>query len=113
MKPRRWAGSRALLASPAMPRASRKQTGSAKADETLAELPFEQAIERLESIVERLEDGELALEESLAVFEEGVALSKRCAGALEAAERRIEVLVQEGGETLARPFDEPDAGESD
>jgi exodeoxyribonuclease VII small subunit len=86
-----------------MPRASSK-SGKTKASAPDA-LPFEQAIERLEGLVERLEDGELDLEASLAAFEEGVALSKGCAGQLDAAERRIEILVKEGGETLARPFD--------
>lgn len=77
-------------------------------------LPFEAALERLEAVVDRLEQGELELEESLAAFEEGVRLSRRCASQLEAAEQRIEVLVQEGGRWLARPFAaEEDAAESD
>jgi len=76
-------------------------------------VPFEVALARLESVVDRLERGELELEESLAVFEEGVALTRHCAGQLEAAERRIEVLVREGGEWLARPFEEEVAPEED
>jgi exodeoxyribonuclease VII small subunit len=75
-------------------------------DET--EIPFETAIERLEQVVDRLEEGDLALEEALSAFEEGVALSKRCATQLDAAERRIEVLTQEGGKWLTRPLDEAD-----
>ena len=94
-----------------MPRTTSKPV-RAKADPS-EELAFEQAIERLEGIVERLEDGDLDLEASLAAFEEGVALSKRCAGQLDAAERRIEILVKEGGETLARPFDSADASEGE
>lgn len=74
-----------------------------------ADLPFEQAIEQLEGVVENLEDGELDLEAALVAFEQGVALSKHCAGQLESAERRIEVLVEQGGELLARPFDGDDA----
>ena len=70
-----------------------------------AELPFEQALARLEHVVDRLEQGELELEASLAAFEEGVRLSKRCVSQLDAAEQRIEVLTREGGEWLARPFD--------
>jgi exodeoxyribonuclease VII small subunit len=62
-----------------------------------AELPFEAALERLEELVERLEAGDLALEDALAAFEEGVALSRRCARQLDVAERRIEVLLEEGG----------------
>ena len=73
------------------------------------DLPFEQAIEELEGVVENLEDGELDLEAALVAFEQGVALSKHCAGQLESAERRIEVLVEQGGELLATPFDGDDA----
>jgi exodeoxyribonuclease VII small subunit len=75
-------------------------------------LAFEEAIERLEGLVTQLEDGELDLETSLSAFEEGVSLSKHCAGQLEVAQRRIEVLTREGGEWLARPFEGAD-GEDD
>ncbi len=70
------------------------------------ELSFEAALERLEAIVAELESGELALERALAAFEEGVALSRRCAGELDAAERRIEQLLGDRRE----PF-EPAASE--
>ena len=70
------------------------------------ELGFEDAIARLETIVDRLEQGDLELEQALAAFEEGVSLTRRCAGQLEDAERRIEVLVREGEKWIARPFEE-------
>lgn len=70
-----------------------------------AELPFEAALERLEELVERLESGDLALEDALAAFEEGVALSRRCARQLDVAERRIEVLLEEGGVLGTRAFE--------
>jgi exodeoxyribonuclease VII small subunit len=67
---------------------------------------FEEALQRLESIVNRLEEGDRELETALADFEEGVKLTRRCAGQLEDAERRIEVLVREGEKWIARPFTE-------
>ncbi len=75
-------------------------------------LSFEAALERLEAIVEQLEEGDLELEAALAAFEEGVALSRRCAGELDAADRRIEILVQTGQGAGTEPFDLPaeDAG---
>ena len=74
---------------------------------------FEQALQRLEAIVDRLEEGDLELEAALATFEEGVKLTRRCAGQLEDAERRIEVLVREGEKWITRPFSElSEAGES-
>jgi exodeoxyribonuclease VII small subunit len=74
--------------------------------ENLEELGFEDALARLETIVDRLEQGDLELEQALAAFEQGVALTRRCAGQLEDAERRIEVLVREGEKWIARPFEE-------
>ena len=53
------------------------------------ELPFEEALSRLEKVVDRLEQGDLELEGSLEAFEEGVKLSRRCASQLESAEQRI------------------------
>lgn len=77
----------------------------AKAPEKAAEaLNFEAALERLEAVVEQLEGGELELEAALAAFEEGVALSRRCAGELDAAERRIDILTRDG----SAPFDGAD-----
>jgi exodeoxyribonuclease VII small subunit len=79
---------------------------SAGSPEGLEQLGFEAALERLETIVDLLEQGDLELEQALATFEEGVALTRRCAGQLEDAERRIEVLVREGEKWIARPFEE-------
>ncbi|MBW2269382.1 MAG: exodeoxyribonuclease VII small subunit [Deltaproteobacteria bacterium] len=73
---------------------------------------FEAGLERLEAIVDRLEQGELPLEEALAAFEEGVALTRRCAGQLEVAERRIEELVKDGDNWLTRPFEAADEDEA-
>ena len=69
------------------------------------DLPLEASLEKLESIVDRLEAGDVELEAALAAFEEGVRLAKRCAEQLERAERRVEILVQEGREIVARPFE--------
>jgi len=69
------------------------------------ELPFEKALARLEEIAERLEGGDLELEASLAAFEEGVLLTRRCAEQLREAERRIEVLTQEGDGWVERGFE--------
>ena len=74
---------------------------------------FEAALFRLEQVVARLEGGELELETALADFEEGVRLTRRCAEQLDAAERRIEILIKEGDEWVARPFDDEPGGAAD
>jgi exodeoxyribonuclease VII small subunit len=76
------------------------------------EASFESAIQQLEGIVDQLEQGDLELEAAMAAFEQGVRLSKHCAVRLEAAQQRIEVLSQEGGEWTTRPF-EPAEAEGD
>jgi exodeoxyribonuclease VII small subunit len=61
---------------------------------------FEESLTALEAVVERLERGELSLEESVRLFEEGVKLSEACKKDLEAAEGRIQVLVERGREMV-------------
>jgi exodeoxyribonuclease VII small subunit len=57
---------------------------------------FEDRLTALESVVERLERGELSLDDSIRLFEEGIKLSEACKTELEAAEGRIQVLIQPG-----------------
>ena len=55
-------------------------------------LPFERAIEELETIVKRLEDGKVPLEESVTIYERGEALKRRCEELLRQAEARVEKI---------------------
>ena len=70
-------------------------------------VPFEEAIGKLESIVGQLEEGDLPLEKSLELFEEGIRMSKACAQQLHAAEKRIELLLEDekSGEDRTEPFE--------
>jgi exodeoxyribonuclease VII small subunit len=70
---------------------------------------FEAAIAELETVVKKLEDGELTLEQSLELYERGVALSRYCHTRLEHAERRIEVIAENG--TLKPAPDGLDSGD--
>jgi len=75
------------------------------------EMKFETALDKLEEIVRKLEQGDLPLDDSLKLFEEGVGLARFCGTKLDAAERRIEILMKaEGGETRTAPFP-PDGGD--
>lgn len=80
-------------------------------------LSFEGALEQLETTVGRLEEGEMPLEEALSLFEKGVLLSRQCTETLEAAEKRIEILVAENGddaddEWASEPFEREDDEEA-
>lgn len=56
-------------------------------------LTFEHSLTRLEEVVQHLERGDLSLEEALASFEEGVKLATLCQQRLDAAEQRVEELI--------------------
>ena len=67
---------------------------------------FEEQLTALESVVERLERGDLTLEDSVLLFEEGLKLSEACKKELEAAEGKIQVLMNRGnGKMTAEPLD--------
>ncbi|WP_040951337.1 exodeoxyribonuclease VII small subunit [Gorillibacterium massiliense] len=68
------------------------------------ELSFEQAMEKLELIVARLENGDVPLEKAIDLFQEGMQLSQLCGNKLEQVERKIEMLVEENGALVKKPF---------
>jgi exodeoxyribonuclease VII small subunit len=67
---------------------------------------FEQSLDELEALVERMESGEMSLEESLSAFERGIALTRNCQQALQAAERKVEILTAKTIEAAPEPFDD-------
>ncbi len=60
-------------------------------------LPFERAIDELESIIKRLEEGKVPLAESVEIYERGEALKQRCEELLKAAEMRVEKITTDAG----------------
>ncbi len=67
---------------------------------------FEESLGELETLVERMESGELSLEDSLSAFERGIALTRTCQQALQAAEQRVEILTASTPEAATEPFDD-------
>lgn len=74
---------------------------------------FEQAMEQLELIVAKLESGDVPLEQAIELFQEGMKLSQLCGQKLEQVERKIEVLLEQEGGMVRKPFNpgEADKGE--
>lgn len=70
---------------------------------------FEKSLAELEKLVEQLEGGRLPLEDALRSFERGVALSRECQSALQAAQARVESLVREGADHVLQPLDADEA----
>jgi exodeoxyribonuclease VII small subunit len=73
----------------------------------IADMTFEEALRALEGVVRRLESGEVPLDESIDLYERGEALRKACQARLDAAQARIEKIVQgaDGKPTGMVPFD--------
>ncbi len=70
-----------------------------------ADLPFEEAIARLEVIVKTMEGDAVSLDESLALYEEGVSLIRRLNRELDEAEQRVQILQKTpDGEIKPAPF---------
>ena len=84
--------------------ASRSGTQSPQA---ISELSFEQALTALEQVVRQLESGDVPLDESITLYERGEELRKACQARLDAAQARIEAIVQDADGKAAgtRSFD--------
>ena len=66
---------------------------------------FEESMKKLEGIVTELENGNLNLDESVKKFEEGMKIAKQCNTILEAAEKKITILLEKDGELKEENFD--------
>src|SRR5205809_6117357 len=71
-----------------------------------AELNFEGAMNRLETIVEQMESGKLPLEDLIVRYEEGMNLVKICQDRLTKAEQKIEIIARNSaGKPLVKNFE--------
>lgn len=90
---------------------SKTGKGTAGAKTVLEDLPFEEALKKLEAIVESMEGDELPLETLLQRYEEGMKLQAVCQGKLAEAELKIQQLEKSaaGGLKLT-PFEQENEG---
>ncbi len=73
------------------------------------EVPFEEALQKLEGIVEEMEAEDLPLEKLLTRFEEGTRLAKLCQEKLSEAELKIAQLEKNAAGVLKlKPLESPD-----
>ena len=75
----------------------------------IAAMSFEDALRALEDVVRKLESGEVPLDDSITLYERGELLRKHCQSRLDAAQLRIDRIIQgpNGTATGTQPFDEP------
>jgi exodeoxyribonuclease VII small subunit len=79
------------------------------------EAGFEAALAELEQLVARMEGGDLPLDEALQGFERGVQLTRECQTALQAAQQKVQILLQKPAGVALADFEPPvdDAGSPD
>jgi len=70
---------------------------TAKKENDIASLSFEQALKELEVIVRKLEAGQGELESSIADYTRGTALKEHCQKQLENARMKVEKIMQDAG----------------
>ena len=78
---------------------------SATSQSNLSELSFEEALKALEDVVRRLESGDVPLDDSITLYERGEVLRAACQARLDAAQARIERIVQGPDGIGTRPLD--------
>ncbi|MBN1827866.1 MAG: exodeoxyribonuclease VII small subunit [Deltaproteobacteria bacterium] len=74
----------------------------------MADMKFEEALERLEKIVRDMEGGSLSLEDSLTAFEQGIKLCRLMAKKLDESERKVKLLLKEEGKLVIKDFSAED-----
>ncbi|MFA6357419.1 MAG: exodeoxyribonuclease VII small subunit [Candidatus Omnitrophota bacterium] len=67
---------------------------------------FEEDLKKLQKIVEELSSGKITLGESLKKYEEGVKIAQSCSFTLEAAQRKVELLMKKDGKLSLEEFDD-------
>ncbi len=68
-------------------------------------IQLEKSLKELEKLVDKMEQGDLSLEKSLDYFEKGVKLTRLCQQALQQAEQRVQILLQQADQDSLKEFD--------
>jgi exodeoxyribonuclease VII small subunit len=93
--------------------ANHRAAAGAAPREAAQELPFEEAMDRLEKVVQKLESEDMPLETLLRHYTEGVELARLCQRKITDAELKIRQLEQTlTGELAAHPVAAPPEEES-
>jgi exodeoxyribonuclease VII small subunit len=81
-------------------------------DTTMAKLPnLEESLAEITTLIDKMEHGEQTLEQSLTNFERGITLVKHCQKILQAAEQKVQILMQQNNQEELVPYGDKDANE--
>ncbi len=67
------------------------------------DLPYEQAVDRLETLITQMESGDIPLAEMVSKYEEGVRLWRACEQQLSKAQATLEQIRETRGELALEP----------
>ncbi len=67
---------------------------------------LEKSLNELEKLVDKMEQGDMSLEKSLDYFEKGIKLTRQCQQALQQAEQRVQILLQQADSDKLEDFDD-------
>ena len=81
------------------------------AEPSSGDLPFEDALARLDETVRVLEAGELPLSDATRLYEKGMRLARICSEKLAAAELKIAQIQTAYGEQMRLPGERPNGSE--
>ncbi len=70
---------------------------------------FEETLAQLDAIVNEMESGDLPLQEALEKFEQGIKLSRLSQKALEEAEQKVQILLNDQQQGTLQDFTPDDA----
>ncbi len=65
--------------------------------ETQEELSLEELFEQMEDVIHKMEEEEVSLEDSFGLYHKGMELLKNCSGRIDAVEKKMLILDEEGG----------------
>lgn len=57
---------------------------------------LEETFEQIEEIIEKMENPDISLEDSFALYQNGIEKLKICSGLLDAVEKKMQILNEEG-----------------
>ena len=68
----------------------------------------EAALDELSKIANAMENNQLSLDESLKNYEKAVKISQECQQALTKAEQKVQILIDQQGQSTLTDFNDPD-----
>ena len=76
-------------------------------------IDFESSLNELDNLVVQMEQGGLTLEQSLQNFEKGIQMVRQCQAALKNAEQKVQILMQQNGESTLSDYHEEESNKDE